>query len=941
MKLRLYSFILIAQLLAFFHCSKPNDPYHNFKYAEIEILNNLDEKTFATGENFEIAINVTIPYLFEYLEFSYGTIKDSSIDFDNATIKDNDTVFLPEIVAFNETSYFTIVGLLKDETYIFDSVEIVIENPEEKYSLIYKSADHDSGTVPKDAQAYSVGYTVTVSGNVGNLQKSGHTFNGWIRSLGDEDAKVYYGGDTLIIGEEDTELHAHWSRDTHTVTFYPQNGEREFTETVSWGTVLQFPEPPAFEGYNFGGWYIDSAGTEQWVQDDTITGDFSLYATWISEENTVMFYSNDETARSTYQKILFGETEELTPNSFTREGYYFRGWAYDPDDNQATYEDEQEYTMSVRGVQLFAVWGEDTNTIVFHSNDGKSLKRHQSAVTNEEIILERNVFERTGYTVTGWSLKADSDSIVFTDTQKITMTAGDLDLYAVWKANSYTVSFHKNDASSTVTTLDAVTAEQVELYASFENPGFKLSGWVLDPNSTDIEYQQGELVEMWPRDIDLYAVWTPEIYSIYFDKSSSTATGSMKPQEIPYGEIRALTKNSYSKANWTFYGWSTMEDGSGDFFGDEDEFEMGVGSVTLYAVWRSNPVMVACGEKHSVLLFSDGSLWAAGSNEFGQLGTGADANLLTFTNVKNDVKYVAAGSNHTMVITNDGRLWAAGANHSGQLGTETTDPESRFVEVEQDIKHVAAGRGYTLAVKNNGRVLATGSNDAGQLGIGDAYNDSSFTEIQGISDAVYVSVFVSHSMILTSEGKLWATGRNAMGQLGLGDSSSVTTPLLAATNVASVSCGLVHTLALDINGQVKGAGRNTYGELADGSSGYSVFTELNGISDITTIAAGQSHSIFLQSDGTLLASGYNNRGELGTGDTDRREIPVTVATDVTYVDTYGGSSRSGLHSYTMIIKNDGTLWATGINFGQYGNGDMSSSREFIQIPLDFYDPLEG
>ena len=82
---------------------------------------------------------------------------------------------------------------------------------------------------------------------------------------------------------------------------------------------------------------------------------------------------------------------------------------------------------------------------------------------------------------------------------------------------------------------------------------------------------------------------------------------------------------------------------------------------------------------HSMALKEDGTVWAWGWNIYGQLGDGTGANKNTPVPVTGltDVKTIAAGggldsySGHSMAVKNDGTVWAWGSNHYGQIGDGT------------------------------------------------------------------------------------------------------------------------------------------------------------------------------------------------------------------------------------------------------------------------------
>ena len=88
----------------------------------------------------------------------------------------------------------------------------------------------------------------------------------------------------------------------------------------------------------------------------------------------------------------------------------------------------------------------------------------------------------------------------------------------------------------------------------------------------------------------------------------------------------------------------------------------------------SNTTAIAAGQFHSLLLKSDGSLWAMGDDANGELGDGTHAIAPCYgTNrpeqiVASNVTAVAAGGYHSLFLKSDGSLWAMGFNGDGELG---------------------------------------------------------------------------------------------------------------------------------------------------------------------------------------------------------------------------------------------------------------------------------
>ena len=74
------------------------------------------------------------------------------------------------------------------------------------------------------------------------------------------------------------------------------------------------------------------------------------------------------------------------------------------------------------------------------------------------------------------------------------------------------------------------------------------------------------------------------------------------------------------------------------------------------------------------------------------------------------VRMLAGGRDHSLALTNTGTVWAWGSNAFGQIGDGTTTRRLRPVQVPglTDVVAITAGREHSFAVKSDGTRLGLG-----------------------------------------------------------------------------------------------------------------------------------------------------------------------------------------------------------------------------------------
>jgi alpha-tubulin suppressor-like RCC1 family protein len=258
---------------------------------------------------------------------------------------------------------------------------------------------------------------------------------------------------------------------------------------------------------------------------------------------------------------------------------------------------------------------------------------------------------------------------------------------------------------------------------------------------------------------------------------------------------------------------------------------------------------------------------------------------------------------------------------------------------------VAAGTYATLAVRRDGSLWSWGLNDYGQLGRGtcDIVAHARPLQVGRRHGWTAVSGGYGDSFALRADGTLWAWGNNSDfgGNLGLGLDGPVTvhgitiprdrwvpTRLGRTGDWAEVAAGYQHAVATRSDGTLWGWGANYFGALGpQGSISLEpVPAVIGGGADWSAAAGGGDFSVALKTDGSLWATGFNAYGALGLGDAADRHRLTRVGSGQDWAAVSAGLG------YALALKEDGSLWAWGgNNFGQLGLGDHTARHSPAQV----------
>ncbi len=201
----------------------------------------------------------------------------------------------------------------------------------------------------------------------------------------------------------------------------------------------------------------------------------------------------------------------------------------------------------------------------------------------------------------------------------------------------------------------------------------------------------------------------------------------------------------------------------------------------------------------SLALKSDGTVWAWGDNQYGELGNGSTTNSNVPVQVTGLTGVMAIAFLSGYGIEGDGTVWAWGDNQYGELGNSSTANSSVPVQVSglTGVAAIAGGLYHSLALKADGTVLAWGYNVDGELGSGSNTSSSVPVPVNSLSGVTAIASGGDTSLALKNDGTVWSWGYNADGELGNGinTNSNVPVQVKSLTGAVAIAGGFYHSLA--------------------------------------------------------------------------------------------------------------------------------------------------
>jgi len=512
------------------------------------------------------------------------------------------------------------------------------------FQVIYNTNGGTSGNPPPIGD-YSQYQGVPISGNIGNLQRTGFTFAGW-NTEDDGSGTAYPVTSNGFTMPPSTQiLYAQWTPiPTYTVTYFgntntsgtaPVDGSSPYLSGSS-VTVLGNTGSLVKTGFTFAGWNTAENGSGiSYSPLDTfiINSNTSLHAQWTpvgpSSNYTVTYNGNGNTNTSvsapvdTNSPYVSGSTvtvlgNPLAPNTLVKTGFQFAGWNTAADGSGTNYVGADTFNIT-QNTTLYAKWLiQQSPRLVYNANSaaGGIGTAPSSSGTSyppySTVDIVGNTFTNTDitYSFGGWNTAANGSGTSYPVGSEITMPgSGTVNLFAQWinpdPLENKTLTYDANAAAGGSGTPPAsptsyssnAPATILGNTGPFTNsdPTKIFYGWNTAADGSGTSYPPGSTITMNTNKI-LYAQWgsTPLLTVTYNANGATGGSVPAAPTNYPTGvQVPILGQGSLTRPGYTFLGWNSATDGSGSAYVPGYTFTSK--TATLYAHWAPGSSIRNCG----------------------------------------------------------------------------------------------------------------------------------------------------------------------------------------------------------------------------------------------------------------------------------------------------------------------------------------------------------
>ena len=211
-----------------------------------------------------------------------------------------------------------------------------------------------------------------------------------------------------------------------------------------------------------------------------------------------------------------------------------------------------------------------TATYTGNGNTGGSVPSDTTSYkTNETFTVLGNTgtLIKPGYSFAGWK---DNLGIDYQPGATYSLANAGVTFTAQWTANPYRVLYNLTEATSGAVPTDsniyaiANTANVRGNPGNLQRTGYVFAGWADNANRTGRIYVSGDTYTVATSDINFWAAWTPNTYSITYDVNGANGAPSKNSDSYTVGSAvaRLALVGTMAKSGYNFGGWATQAVGT-------------------------------------------------------------------------------------------------------------------------------------------------------------------------------------------------------------------------------------------------------------------------------------------------------------------------------------------------------------------------------------------
>jgi len=239
--------------------------------------------------------------------------------------------------------------------------------------------------------------------------------------------------------------------------------------------------------------------------------------------------------------------------------------------------------------------------VTANSAEGVKQKVAQGNSLKDENLTIQQGPTRPGYIFKGWFEGAGATGAEFTNETKLN---ADKEVYAKW-AEGYAITFNANGGELNKGTAGVYTVEKEKghLLEAGDVPtatreGYKYDKWNTKANGTGTDISKDQVAghNFNNTSATLYPVWVPDgskqTAKVEFDRNVKGENIKINPESITLNvgdNIGLGMPDEPTRENYTFTGWNTKRNGTGDKFDKDTKVQ---GNIKVYAQWKPNSAVL-------------------------------------------------------------------------------------------------------------------------------------------------------------------------------------------------------------------------------------------------------------------------------------------------------------------------------------------------------------